>query len=56
MTEEVFHKFGNVLDSLEAVMRDSGEYESDIRSSYSDLDDLYKAIKEVYGYKDNSDN
>lgn len=56
MTEEVFHKFGNVLDLLEAVMRDSGEYESDIRSAYSDLDDLYKAIKEVYDYKDNSDN
>ena len=56
MTEEVFHKLGDVLDLLEAVMKDSDEYESDIRSSYSDLDDLYKAIKEVYGYKDNSDN
>ena len=56
MPEEVFHKLGNVLDLLESVMRDSGEYESDIRSSYRELDDLYKAIKEVYDYKDNSDN
>lgn len=55
MTEEVFHKLGDVLDELYKIIREAGEYKSDIVSAYSDLDDVYNAVKDDFGYKDNSD-
>ena len=55
MNEETFHRLGEVLDELERIMPDSYEYESDIREAYKELDDVYIGIKEVFGYKDNSD-
>ena len=55
MKEEVFHRLGDVLDELDKIKFEAGEYKSDIVSAYSDLNDLYEAVKEVYGYKDNSD-
>lgn len=55
MTEEVFHKLGDVLDELDKIIREAGEYKSDIVSAYSDLDDVYNSVKDDFGYKDNSD-
>ena len=55
MNEETFHRLGEVLDELERIMSDSYEYESDIREAYKELDDVYVGIKEVFGYKDNSE-
>lgn len=55
MNEENFHKLGDVLDELDKLLKDAGVYKSDMLSAYSDLDDVYNAIKDDYGYKDNSD-
>ena len=55
MTEDFFHKLGNILDELDKLTNDAGEYKLDMTSAYSDLNDLYEAIKDEYGYKDNSD-
>ena len=56
MPEEIFHKLGDLLDELYKITQDAGEYKSDITTAYSDLSDVYDAIKDDYGYKDNSDN
>lgn len=55
MNEETFHKLGDILDELYKIINDAGEYKSDIFGAYSDLDDVYEAVKSDNGYKDNSD-
>ena len=55
MNEDVFHRLGDVLDELDKIINEAGEYKSDILSAYSDLDDVYCDAKASYGYKDNSD-
>lgn len=56
MSEEVFHKLGDVLDELDKIIKEAGDYKSDITTAYSDLNDVYEAIKDDCNYKDNSDN
>lgn len=55
MNEDVFHRLGDVLDELDKIISESGEYKSDIVCAYNDLDDVYNAVKDDFGYKDNSD-
>ena len=55
MNKETFHKLGDVLDELYTIINEAGEYKSDILGAYSDLDDVYEAIKADYGYKNKSD-
>lgn len=55
MNKETFYKLGDVLDELDIILKDAGEYKSDILGAYSDLDDVYEAVKADYGYKNKSD-
>lgn len=55
MTKETFYKLGDILDDLYTVINEAGEYKSDILGAYSDLDDVYEAVKADYGYKNKND-
>ncbi len=55
VNEVLFHKLGDVLDELDKIMPDAGDYKSDMKEAYNELNDIYVRVKEVYGYKDNSD-
>lgn len=56
MNEKTFKDFGEALDLLESVMRNSNkDCQKIIRESFDKLDSFYRDVKEEYGYKDNSD-
>ena len=56
MNERWFEDFGNVLDTLYHIMRNSDDdIENDIEGPYQELCDIYDDIKERFGYTDASD-
>ena len=55
MNEENFHKLGDILDELYKLITEAGEYKSDMLGAYSDLDDVYEAIKADCGYKNKNE-
>ena len=56
MNETWFKEFGNLLDTLYHVMRNSDDdVESLIQVPYEELDAIYYDVKEQFGYKDSSD-
>lgn len=56
MNETWFKEFGNLLDTLYHVMRNSDDdVESLIQVPYEELDAIYYDVKEKFGYKDSSD-
>ena len=56
MNETWFKEFGNLLDTLYHIMRNSDDdVESLIQVPYEELDAIYYDVKEKFGYKDSSD-
>ena len=56
MNERWFEDFGNVLDTLYQIMRNSDDdYESQMEEPYQQLAEIYDNVKAEYGYKDRSD-
>lgn len=56
MNERWFEDFGNVLDTLYHIMRNSDDdIELQIKEHYDALDEIYYQIKDEYGYTDASD-
>ena len=56
MNERWFEEFGNVLDTLYHIMRNSDDdVEAQIEEHYDELAEIYQDIKNTYGYTDASD-
>lgn len=56
MNERWFEDFGNALDMLYQIMRNSDDdYESQMEEPYQQLAEIYDSVKAEYGYKDRSD-
>ena len=56
MNERWFAEFGEVLDRLYHIMRNSNDdVENLIEGPYKELDSIYYDIKNEFGYKDASD-
>ena len=56
MNERWFEDFGNALDMLYQIMRNSDDdYESQMEEPYKQLAEIYDNVKAEYGYKDTSD-
>lgn len=56
MNEDNFKQFGECLDTLYRIMRQSDEDTKFMISEYYDgLSEVYDTVKELNGYKDRSD-
>ena len=56
MNERWFEDFGNTLDMLYQIMRNSDDdYENQMEEPYQQLAEIYDNVKAEYGYTDRSD-
>lgn len=56
MNERWFEDFGEVLDTLYHIMRNSDDdIENQMEEPYKQLAEIYDNVKAEYGYKDRSD-